>query len=130
MERIISIFKETFELSFMIPLEVDRSTNASTRRSSRGRKPLFLSLSVLHLLEVSNSVPNVYSYHNFSMQLSTPGIGLLHQYYESYEIEFNIFKLGILCENINGMPELQINPELNLPLYQWYLYENFRQHPK
>ena len=138
-DRFFGLFKKAFRQStvctiFDITRTVSRSTTNGQhvpqliRNVSGDVQVRFYQWSI-HLSQFFKSIPNILSYHNFSVNKSLLDYVCLRKNSGSEQTLVKILKENVDLTALKGLP--QLTPILGLDIQrQWYLYENIRQHCK
>ena len=138
-DRFFGLFKKAFRrssVSTMIEIAgvAERCTNTGqvipqVVRSTDGVVLVKFYKWTEYLNKYFRAVPNILSYHQFSVSADNLGVVKVRQYSDSTPIDVNIFKSGITQFTIAGFPAQLLPPGLDINR-QWYLYEQIRPHCK
>lgn len=138
-DRFFGMFKKLFRRSSVSTLAevvsvAERSTTSGQIipqliRSTDGKLEVKFYQWTAFLSKFFRSIPNILSYHRFSVSSGEEGIVNLRQYSDSPNQSYKILKSGTCASSVVGFPEPIDVPGLDLAR-QWYLYENIRQHCK
>ena len=138
-DRFFGMFKKLFRQSSVSTLAevvsvAERSTTSGQLfpqliRGTDGKLEVKFYQWTVFLSKFFHSIPNILSYHRFSVSSGEEGIMNLRQYSDSPNQSYKILRSGMCASSIIGFPESIDVPGLDLAR-QWYLYENIRQHCK
>ena len=138
-DRFFGLFKKVFRRStvctiFDIARTVTLSTNTNQHvpqliKDIDGTHQVKFYQWSAHLGQYFKNIPNILSYHNFSVSEAQIGRVNLRQHSTSEETHFSILKPNADLSAMKALPQLTPIPGLDLQR-QWYLYDNIRQHCK